>query len=106
MKTQEELKNELFERTSEVENVLIKLDKASLILDHWMHEYVFSEKPDIGEAVKYWGTRSEERNINGEQSCKWFYEYNLIIGFVDIVSDYVFESKKILEKAAYGERRA
>ncbi|KUO72560.1 MAG: hypothetical protein APF81_13345 [Desulfosporosinus sp. BRH_c37] len=106
MKTQEELKHELYMQTTEVENALVKLDKASLILGHWMNEYVFTERPDPGEAVKRWTARTpEEKPKNGDQSVKWFYEYSRIIGFIDIVQDYVFESKKLLEKVANGEKR-
>jgi len=105
MKTQEELKHELFMQTSEVENALVKLDKASLILGCWMSEYVFVERPDLSEAVKGWTSRApEERSVKAEQSCKWFYEYSQIIGLVDIVFDYVHESRKLLEKAVYGEK--
>lgn len=104
MKTQEELQHELFEQTSKVENALIKLDKAQLILGHWTDEYAFNEKPDPAEAVKHWTSESREKNINRDQSCKWFHEYSQIIGLIDIAFDYVFESKKLLEKVAYGEK--
>lgn len=104
MKTQEELQNELFNQTSEVEHVLLNLDKASLLLSHWMHEYTFREMPNPIVAAMAMTTIQPERNINTEQSQKWFYEYSQIIGFIDIVSDYVFESRKLLEKAIYGEK--
>jgi hypothetical protein len=104
MKTQEELHDELFKQTSAVENALVKLDKAAMILGHWAHEYVFDERPNPIQAAKDWTSMpSKERDIKSEQSCKWFFEYGLIIGFVDIVHDYVYESKKILEKVVYGE---
>ena len=104
MKTQEDLKHELLMQVSEVESALVKLDKASLILDHWKHEYAFSESPDPRKALNCWTSRSpEEMNTNSKQSLKWFHEYSQIIGFVDIVSDYVFESKKLLEKVVDGE---
>lgn len=106
MKTQEELKYELFDQISEIENALIKLDKAQLILGHWTDEYSFAKKPDPVEAVKRVTSNSREKSIHGEQSCRWFYEYSQIIGLIDIAFDYVFESKKILEKAAYGEKGA
>lgn len=105
MKTQEELKHELYEQTFAVENTIMNLDKANMLLNLWITEYVFTDQPDLGEAVKHWTSKpSEERNIKGEQSVKWFHEYRKIVGLVDIVSDYVFESKKLLEKAVYGEK--
>ena len=82
----------------------MKLDKASLILGHWINEYVFSESPNPNKAANYSASIRPEENIGAEQSCKWFYEYGQIIGLVDIVSDYVFESRKLLEKAVYGEK--
>lgn len=105
MKTQEELQHESFNQISNVENALIKLDRASMILGHWTDEYVFTEKPNPREAVK-WLTSMGSEGITGKsgQSVKWFYEYNQIIGFVDIAFDYVFECKKLLEKAVYGKK--
>lgn len=104
MKTQEELQRELYEQTSEVEDALAKLVKASLILGRWMTEFVFTERPDPGEAAKCRTIRApEERSVQGKQSLKWCYEYNQIIGLIDIAFDYVHESKKLLEKAVYGE---
>jgi len=104
MKTQEELNDELFKQTSAVENALMALEKANMILGHWEHEYVFADRPNPVEAARIWTSKSNEENKGANQSCKWFFEYNLIIGFVDIVHDYVSESKKLLEKAVYGEK--
>lgn len=105
MKTQEELKHELFKQTSEVESVILKLDKANMLLGHWVNEYVFVNKPDPVKATEYWTAKSSEgRTKNCEESFKWFYDYSQIIGFVDIVSDYIYESRKLLEKVVYGEK--
>ena len=105
MKTQEELKLELNKQTSEVESAILKLDKASMLLGHWVNEYVFADRPDPVEAVKHLTSRSSGGSTkNEEQSFKWFYDYSQIIGFVDIVSDYIYESRKLLEKAVYGEK--
>ena len=105
MKTQEELQRELFIQTSEVENAICKLDKADMMLGHWVNEYVFTDRPDLSEAVKAWTSRdSEAESKMAKQSIKWFYEYNLIIGFIDIVYDYVHASKKVLKKAVYDEQ--
>ena len=99
MKTQEELQYKLFKQTTEVENALIKLDKASMLLIHWEHEYVFIDRPNPREAVAAGASvgGDGEMSIKAEQSCKWFYEYPQIVGFIDIVHDYVCESKKLLE---------
>lgn len=103
MKTQEELQYELFNQTTEVENAINKLDKASMILGHWVNRYVFAERPDPGEAVKCWTSKKlGERDMNAEQSYQWFHEYSQIVGLVDIVFDYVHQCKKVLEKVVDG----
>lgn len=104
MKTQEELQRELLNQTTEVENALVKLEKANLILGRWMNEYVFVDKPDPREAVKRGESKSGEKNIKADDSFKWFYDYNQIIGLLDIAFDYVHESKELLKNVVYGEK--
>ncbi|HZK52963.1 MAG TPA: hypothetical protein VFC84_01980 [Desulfosporosinus sp.] len=99
MKTQEELQRELSKQTSEVEDAMLKLRKAMVILEYWTDEYGFQDKPEPLQAVMYRETILPEKNIRAEQSCKWFYEYNRIYQFIDIVRDYVYESKELLGKA-------
>lgn len=100
-----ELRHELFERETAIENVIAKLEKASLVLSHWEQEYSFSEAPDPRAAIAY-GSRVPDKNnpdIKGQQSYKWFLEYDYIFQFISIVSDYVYESKKLLEEAVYSK---
>ena len=104
MKTQEELRHELFEQTSVVEDTILNLKKANMILDGWMQEYGFINRPDPRKAMECGSFKSGERDMKAVESRKWFYEYNRIYTFIDIVSDYVFESRKLLEKAVYGEK--
>lgn len=105
-----ELRHELFERETAIKNVIAKLEKASLVLSHWKQEYSFSEAPDPRAAIAY-GSRVPDKNnpdknnpdIKGQQSYKWFLEYDYIFQFISIVSDYVYESKKLLEEAVYSK---
>lgn len=104
-----ELKHELFEQTNLMEDVLDKLDKADLILGHWENEYSFYENPDPRAAIE-WGSKVPSQNQDpekvkrhGEQSYKWFLEYNTIFQLIRIVSDYVYESRQLLQKAIKGE---
>lgn len=90
MKSQEELHSELHRQSQEVEHAILSLGKANMLLGRWMNEYGASKNPGGNE--------------KSEQSYKWLFEYSQIVGLIDIVSDYVFESKKILEKAVYGEK--
>jgi hypothetical protein len=106
MKTQEELQHELFLQTSEIERVLLKLDKANMLLGLWANEYMSCDIPSPAEALKSWTAIHPERTTKTEQSFKWFYDYSRITGIIDIVSDYVYESREMLEKVVYEKESA
>lgn len=42
--------------------------------------------------------------MKARQSAAWFHDYDYIFDFIDIVFDYVIESKKVLEKDLSDER--
>lgn len=80
------------------------IDKAAIILEHWMQEYSFYEKPDPWAATR-WSSQVPSRNIvpekeqvHGQQSFKWFHEYNFIFHFIEIVADYVYKVQQELER--------
>ena len=80
------------------------MDKAAIILDHWTQEYSFYEKPDPWAATR-WSSQVSSRNIDpekeqvhGQQSFKWFHEYNFIFHFIEIVADYVYKVQQELER--------
>lgn len=98
-----ELKHELFEQTNLMEDVLDKLDKADLILGHWKNEYSFYENPDPRAAIEYERSVPVDKDPHKAQSYKWFLEYNTIFQLIRIVSDYVYESRQLLQKAIKGE---
>ena len=104
MKTQEELQREVLDQNDAIVDALLKLKKANMILDDWTQEYGFSHRPDSRKAMECGSCKSEEIDREAMNSRKWFCEYNRIYTFIDIVSDYVLESEKLLEKAAYGEK--
>lgn len=98
-----ELKHELFEQTNLMEDVLDKLDKADLILGHWVDEYSFYENPNPRAAIEYARSVPVDKDPHKAQSYKWFSEYNTIFQLIRIVSDYVYESRQLLQKAIEGE---
>lgn len=95
----EELRKSKVELQDVIGQVLLKIEKADLIIWDWIEEYGFSEKPDSWAAVKYSSKLPDEKDIHGSNSLKWFYEYNRIFKLIDIASDYVLESRKALDEA-------
>lgn len=94
--TEENLESRLWERTNAIEEALIRLKKASLLLSHWTQEYGFYESPNPRLIFDNTVPNSDKFKL---QAFKWFWEYNYIFYFVDMVEDYIFETQKILEEA-------
>lgn len=99
MKNQENLQRELINRSDALEETLIRLNKANIILNNWLQEYAFPANPDLGAALSYWNSKPGERSQAENSSVKWLCGYNQIYGFIDIAHDYIYESKKALEAA-------
>ncbi|HHY26424.1 MAG TPA: hypothetical protein GX523_06695 [Desulfitobacterium dehalogenans] len=99
MKTQENHQYELISQNTALGETLIKLSKAKMILDIWIQDYGFPSNPNLNDAVAWMGSKSGEQTREEVNSVKWYLEYDLIYGLIDIVHDYVYESKKILENA-------
>jgi len=93
------LKDKLFKQTTTVEHAFIALEKADMLLNYWTQEYLFCEEPDPRAAIA-WGNRTA-KGPHYDQSAQWFMEYNNITQFINIASDYVYESKEALKKAVY-----
>jgi len=100
-KTLEELKRELIKKSDVIVETLFKLEKATLLLNHWSNEYGFFEEPDPWAAIKAGSTVGGSKDIHGNQSMQWYYEYKSIVQFINIAEDYVYESKEALRKAVY-----
>jgi len=100
--TERNLKHELFETRSSIEYALVKLEKADTLLNHWVQEYGFSEKPDPRAAIEWGRSLKDEpgRTALGSFSAKWYWEYDNIFNFVDMAFDYIMETQKILNVAA------
>lgn len=88
-------KDQLFEQTLTIEDALLKLEKADTLLNHWLQEYAFYENPDPG---LIFNNRVPNDDTRKTQAQKWYWEYNYIFKFIDIVSDYICDSKEILSK--------
>ncbi len=95
------LKHGLFETRTDIETALIKLEKAHTLLSHWTQEYEFNQKPDPRAALEWGRSLKDEpgRTALGSFSAKWYWEYNTIYSFVDMVFDYVIEAQELLNKA-------
>lgn len=94
-KGKDEVMRRVHSKTNAIENAIGKLDKADIILQHWTQEYSYSEKPDPKAAIDWF---HGDKSLKARQSAAWFHDYNYIFDFIDIVFDYVLESKKILEE--------
>lgn len=82
-----------------MEETLIELEKARLLLAHWTQEYEFNKKPDPKAAADWWLSNREAQTKEQSDSVKWYWEYDMIFGLVDIAFDYVRGSQKMLEDA-------
>lgn len=96
----EELHDEIFEKDNAIEETVIRLKKAKLILGELSNEYSFRESPNLVAAAKYGSSLPGEPGHDdklGQQSYKWVCEYDRIFNFIEIVLDYVHESFKELD---------
>lgn len=91
-----DLSEVLFDQTNAIAEVLTKLEKVNLLLDDLMGNYGFAEKPELNY---YFDNNISFDDTRKKQVCKWLIERKKILGFIEIVSDYVCESKKLLEEA-------
>ncbi len=96
----EEAKNKYRDLSNLIVSCSVEIDKTLIILEHWIQEYGFNEKPDPRAALR-WSSQvpkeNEDEDKHGEQSFKWFHEYNYIFNFIDIVFDYVYKVGQELE---------
>lgn len=100
----EELSNKLFKQTDAIEEVLLKLNKANMLLGLWTERYDFYSAPDprlaiAGAAHTSTGKLSDDKKRLMTESMIWFSDYPTITGLIDIIFDYVYESKEALSKA-------
>jgi len=94
----EGLKNKLYEQTITLENVLLKLEKAETVLNYWEDEYSFNENPTPQAAIEWKSQIPDDKDIHGEESYKWYWNYGYIVQFISIAEDYVYESKNLLKQ--------
>ena len=87
---------DILDMKSEIEEILISLDKAAAVLGCWINEYSFSESPDPLAAIKFGEGIKTSDDVHDLQSAKWFMEYPQILQFVHITSDYLHSSRQRL----------
>lgn len=97
----EETKKKYRDLSNLIVSCSVEIDKTLIILEHWIQEYGFYEKPDPWAAIR-WSSQvpkenKDEDKEHGKQSFKWFHEYNYIFNFIDIVFDYVYKVGQELE---------
>jgi len=87
-----------------MEEVLSKLKKVHVLLEHIDDQYGWSEKPEIHAAFN-WMIRSPEEakskgeDLLGRHSCDWVLDYESIMTFLNIVGDYVYDSERSIREA-------
>lgn len=91
-----DLSRTLLEQTDAIAQALIKLERANLILGEWLTDYGFGESPD---PYLCFNSNLPSNDARKAEANKWFYEYDKILGFIEIAGDYVHETKKVLEEA-------
>ena len=97
-------RHELFNSLSTIEDANLKIEYARFLIGDWLEDYSFRENPDPNLALKWLHTISEkpycERPAEeGQQSAKWFMEYDRIFKIVNIAFDYIVDAHNILIKA-------
>ncbi len=92
-----ELKSKLITQADLIAGAIISLDKAGILLWHWQNEYLFDRNPEPQSATYHPG---EAFTPLMEISLKWYMEYDKIVQFINIASDYVCDTKKQLQTAS------
>lgn len=95
------LKDELSNRNQLIEVLRRNIKKIDFVIAEWFSDYSFNAKPDPKAAIEYARNLLEQngKDMHGEQSFKWFWEYNRIHQLMEIANDYIFKSmEEIIEK--------
>lgn len=92
-------KEELLKKVDALHESVNDIDKVILILEDWENEYFFNERPNV-ELIFDINTGVED--VEKQQALKWYWEYHVIVGYIQIVKDYVYKVenslKDVLEK--------
>ncbi len=78
------------------------IEKISFLLGEWIDDYSFCEKPDPIAAIDY--AQLSRKDRHGEQSMKWFWEYDRVHELVEIAMDYVRDTRELIEEAQENEK--
>lgn len=93
-KTYEELERDLMNKKDLIENLERNINKINFILDEWIEDYSFCEKPDPRKALEW--TLGNIDNRHCQQSAKWFWEYDRIHELIEIGIDYTRISRNLI----------
>ncbi len=85
---------DILDMKSEIEEILISLDKAAAVLNHWVNEYSFHDNPNPLAAVRF--GEGGEYSTHEQQSALWYFDYKKIIEFINISADYIHSSRQRL----------
>lgn len=78
-------------------DVRYNVEKIGFLLNEWINDYGFSEKPNPMAAMEW--TQNVNQGRHQEQSAKWFWEYDRIYELIEIAMDYVGYTRELLEEA-------
>jgi len=93
------LKEKLTGKQEIIDNLKHNINKVDFILDDLTQDYSFPEKPDPRAAIEYMRKRSlDSTNKHGEQSAKWYHEYNRIFNLLNISQDYITTIREEIKK--------
>lgn len=94
----EKLKRELFETRSNIEYLLLDIEKAKGMLDYIIFEYDFptNNEPDWKLLLRNAKLTNEE--LLSSPTTKWVSDYKRIYQFANIAYDYIDKVKESIEK--------
>lgn len=88
-----------------IESASINLEKAMTVLRHMDNDYLqWRDKPSPVAAME-WLHKSpgypmgEQEELHGRRSVEWCEYYHEIVGFINIIGDYINESQMLMEQA-------
>ena len=99
-----ELKINSIRKSDSIDAALTDLEKAKFLLNHWIDEYEFSEKPDARLAVDFCKKVPGDHIRKEQDSFKWYWEYNNICKLISMAYDYVLIAENTLTKEKRDEQ--
>lgn len=93
----EKIKNESVYKP-DIFDAKVKLDNVKIILNKLTDDYGFSDEvAPTHRGVCDWVMKSGERTKQELNSATWVQDYEYLLTMLFVISDYVYESHKILD---------